>query len=324
MYGMLPGQFVGFYQQWVESLHPDDRESAPSSLARSIAERTPWEHEFRILHPDGQVRWMAGRGQCFYDDDGRPVRMIGVNIDITGRKSAEEALRKSEKLSAAGRLAATIAHEINNPLEAVTNLLYLAKGGADPETARLLEAADQELRRVAHIARQTLGFYRESSAHTVFDAAATVRQVIDFLSRHLENRHMRAQVEAHPAPLKASEGEIRQVISNLVVNAIDASSPGSSLRVRVGPAALRCNGQLRPATRITVADYGHGIPREILQHLGEPFFTTKKDVGTGLGLWVSRGIVEKHSGHLQVRSRPGRGTVFSVLLPRLSQGDAVK
>ena len=249
----------------------------------------------------------------------------GIVRDVTDRKKAERALLQSEKLAATGRIAATIAHEINNPLEAITNLLYLAteKPSGASEYLRL---AGEELERVSHLARQTLGFYRHASAPVTVNIPATLDEVLEVYKRRLQSKQIlvHRRYEA-PAEIQAFAGEIRQVFSNLIANAIDALGDGGRLVLRV-TSPSDWTRELGPFVRVTVADNGCGISPQDRNKLFQPFFTTKDDVGTGLGLWISRSIVEKHGGTLQVRSssRPGAtGTVFSVLLPKASRRDRI-
>jgi PAS domain S-box-containing protein len=240
--------------------------------------------------------------------------------DVTLRRQAEEALVKSEKLASAGRLAATIAHEINNPLAAVTNLLYLARSVAElPETIRRhLDLADTELQRVAHITKQTLGFYREHSAPVRFDPAVVLDSVLALLQTRIEARSLAVDKRYQPnLQVLGSHGEIRQVFSNVISNSIDALQPGGRLQIKIA-SSPDWRSPANRGVRITVADTGHGIAPGNLARIFEPFFTTKKDTGTGLGLWVSRQIVDKHAGSIRVRSRTGpnlSGTVFSIFLP---------
>jgi PAS domain S-box-containing protein len=244
---------------------------------------------------------------------GNPPLSFVMLRDITDRKRTEAALLRSEKLASLGRMAAAIAHEINNPLAAVTNLLYLAKEtAAIPESARqLLDTADAELRRVAHIARQSLGFYREPSAPAPTSVSAVLDSVLDLLKNRIKEKH--ATVEKQwkaDVEITAVAGELRQVFSNLVSNSLDAIDDGGMIKVRISPGKQR--------VRVTVTDNGKGISPATLRHIFEPFFTTKDAVGTGLGLWISQQIIEKHGGKIQVRSRaegPRRGTTFSVVLP---------
>jgi signal transduction histidine kinase len=210
-------------------------------------------------------------------------------------------------------MAAAIAHEINNPLAAVTNLLFLAKETKEnPESTRyLLEMADAELKRIAHITRQSLGFYRESNAPALMSVSTVLDSVLDLLKNAINAKH--AIVEKQwkaDVQITSVAGELRQVFSNLVSNSLDAIDDGGTIKVRISPGTQR--------VRVTVTDNGKGIPPATLRHIFEPFFTTKDAVGTGLGLWISQQIIEKHGGKIQVRSRADgsrRGTTFSVVLP---------
>ena len=244
---------------------------------------------------------------------GRPVSYV-VWHDVTEKKAAEAALLQSEKLASVGRLAATVAHEINNPLAAVTNCVYLAATTSNqPNVQEYLDIAERELRRVAHIAKRTLGFYRETSKPILVDLALLSNEVAELYDPKLTRKDIRLQVEHRGDRAEAFviAGEIRQVISNLLTNAIDATPSGGAVTVRTSQVRLKD----RSYARISVADTGTGITADHLRRIFEPFFTTKKAFGTGLGLWVSRELVQKHTGHLLVRSAPGRGTVFSLLLP---------
>jgi len=231
------------------------------------------------------------------------------------------ALVRTEQLAAVGRLAATIAHEINNPLEAVTNLLYLIgkDSSLSAQSRQRLQLADQELDRVAHIAKQTLGFYRDNAAPNWVDVSQTIEELLTVYSYRVRNRDIKIEKELDPsARLFASAGEFRQVFSNLFVNAVDAvSQSGGRIRVRVRTARDWRNGR-RGGVRLSVADDGCGISPKHRSKIFEPFYTTKEGVGTGLGLWLSQTIVQKHEGRIRVRSQvqPSQsGTVFSVFWP---------
>jgi polar amino acid transport system substrate-binding protein len=239
---------------------------------------------------------------------------------LAERERAEQALIRSEKLVSVGRLAATIAHEINNPLEAVTNLLYLlASDTSLPGPSReMAELADREVQRAAQIARRTLGFYRERNARMEVGISEMFRDLTCLYQLQMKYKNVRLQVRCadEDATVIGNSGELRQLFSNLLANAIDAVPECGSVHIRVGRQTSLVRG--RPTVRITVADTGPGIEHENLKRIFEPFFTTKKDVGTGLGLWISEEIVKKHGGTMRVRSRVGHGTVFCVRLPAVA------
>ena len=251
------------------------------------------------------------------DDTISGILVLGV--DGTERKRAEAALVQSEKLAAVGRLSASIAHEINNPLEAVTNLLYLIDQENDlPEQVRsFTRLAQQELARVSQIATQTLRFYRQPTART----AVRVSEQLDSVLKLYQGRLTSAGVEVvrdyrGTGLLLAFEGELRQVFTNFVGNALDASRNGGRMTLREREATDWRTG--RKGVRVTVADCGHGMSKETLARIFEPFFSTKGITGTGLGLWVSMGIIQKHEGRIKVKSStsPRRhGTVFSLFIP---------
>jgi PAS domain S-box-containing protein len=259
------------------------------------------------------------------DKDGRMIGIVLVFRDVSERYTSEQALMRAEKLASAGRLAAAIAHEVNNPLEGLVNLVYLARGEDDLGKVRShLLGADRELQRIAHITRQSLGFYRETSAASLFRPDMVIREVFDFYSFRAAQARVRLHVNIKTEQKAwGNAGEFRQVISNLLANSLDACQAGDAVCVRVRAAHSR-RDLTREGTRISVADTGCGIGSENLARIFEPFFTTKKDTGTGLGLWVSRELIEKHGGYLDLRSATtGRrtGTVFAMFLPGSAVAD---
>lgn len=242
-----------------------------------------------------------------------------LQAEIAARKRAEEALISSEKLASVGRMSAVLSHEINNPLEAVTNLLYIAQAadGLPDEVRSYLVTADAELKRIAHITRQTLGFYRETVAPGEFHVAALLESVIDLLHAKIMSCQAKIVLQCHrELQLTAFQSELRQVFANLVRNSLDAVPEFGRITIRAS--ASSSINKLKPCVRITVSDNGHGISPTTLASIFQPFFTTKGMIGNGLGLWVSKQIIEKHGGKIQVRSRLNgahQGTTFSVVLP---------
>ncbi|MFL6428331.1 MAG: PAS domain S-box protein [Acidobacteriaceae bacterium] len=297
----------------MELIHPDDRERTAEVFADALRAKRPYEVEHRMRRADGTYRWVLARAQPLIDAAGKVAHWFGASTDIQDRKSAEGLLRRTEKLAAAGRLAATVAHEINNPLEAVGNLLYLAlqEQGLPAGSKHYLRMASEELRRVSHIVGQTLGFYRESNVPQLIDVSSLVNDVLSLYQRKLDARQIRVVRSMENVTVEGIAGELRQVLVNLLSNALDAMEPQGVLAIEVRPQ--------NDEVRITISDTGHGIAPPLLGHIFEPFFTTKKDVGTGLGLWVSKGIVEKHHGRLEVMSSQkdeDHGTTFVTTLPR--------
>jgi len=294
-------------------VHPEDRERAMAEFWRTVeSEAAVFESEHRAITPDGRLLWLQVRGRIRRNASGKATWIAGLIIDVTESRLAEQALRRAEKLAAAGRLAATVAHEVNNPLEALVNVVYLAQRteGLPREAAEHLSIADGELQRMAHIVRQTLGFYRES---TLPKATGMVRLVSEALDLYRSRGASRGV--ALRAPDTAEEeifitviaGEIKQVLANLIANAIDATPAGG----RVETSVARCGKMVE----MVVSDTGSGIAEANRKRLFEPFFTTKADVGTGLGLWVSKGIVEKHGGEIVIDAAAGPGTTVRVRLP---------
>ena len=297
-----------------------------NALIEGAVATRPDEHRywnvnyFPVLNSDGSVR-----------------AITAASLEITAQKKAELALIQSEKLAAVGRLASSISHEINNPLEAVTNLLYLIETDPDlPESvAPFVETAQSELMRVSEIARQALRFHRQSVAATWVTAESLVGTVLNLYRGRLVNSNVAVDASYRTeTPILCFENDIRQVLTNLIANAIDAMRHGGRLIVRAhdatsylpagvtasnGAADGRQDNKLpRRGVRIVIADTGTGMPDAVKARIFEPFYTTKELNGTGLGMWISQEIVARHHGHISVRSSesPTRhGTVFSIFLP---------
>ena len=273
----------------------------------------------RNYRKNGTPFWNELSISAIRNHEGKLTHFVGIQQDVTARVEFEEALRESEKLATAGRLAASIAHEINNPLEAITNLIYLARQATDlAEVEEHLAVADDELRRVALLTSQSLRFYKQSTAPTAVRPSDLLDSVLDVYARRLEAGNIRVERRERMCDsVVCFESELRQVLSNLVRNAMDAMPAAGGrllVRTREGSDWTR---DLR-GVLVTIGDTGNGIPRETMGRIFEAFYSTKGNNGTGLGLWVTREIVARHKGTMRVRSstRPGASwTVFQLFLP---------
>ena len=270
-----------------------------------------------LQHRDGSLTPIEDSAAPIRSDNGDVVGVVLVFRDATYHRKSQEVLRKAEKLAAAARLAATVAHEINNPLEAIGNLIYLAKAASEMPTEAMeqLTLAEQELARVSHLTRQTLGFYRESSAPVLVEIPALIEAVLALYSNKFNTKNITVIRDfGECPPIHVVRGEMNQVVANLISNAADAVGQGGEITIRVA-----CREQADgPVMHLSVEDDGPGVTPEDAQRIFEPFFTTKKDVGTGLGLWVVKEIVERHGGAVEVNLNDGdgsRGAIFTVHLP---------
>ncbi len=249
------------------------------------------------------------------------LRQYEIRDYIQRQAESQEALRRTEKLAVAGRLAATISHEINNPLAAITNLLYLISVAEDLDVVRKYNSiAQEELRRVSDIANQTLRFYRSPQKPEQVEVAGVLDSALAMFRSKLRTQGINVERDYAPGLLlTVSVGELRQVLVNLIANAIDAMPEGGHIYLRTVSSHHPVRRQ--PGIRITVADDGKGIPREAQPRLFEPFFTTKGTTGTGLGLWLTRDILERAGGYIQCRNHYApHGAVFSMWLPVAPSG----
>jgi PAS domain S-box-containing protein len=271
-----------------------------------------------LQHSDGSLIPIEESAAPIRDDRGQLLGVVLVFRDVTHERKSEEVLRKTEKLATAARLSASVAHEINNPLEAVTNLLFLAKSAPDapPSVIQPLILAEQELERVAHITRQTLGFYRESNEPGQVYIPALIESVLKLFSNKLIAKNITVHRDfAECPPLRGMEGELKQVVSNLISNAADAVERNGTIVVRT-----KCVEESGSSiVQVVVEDDGPGVAADHVDRIFEPFFTTKQDVGTGLGLWITKEIVDRHGGSILVRPRDdngnAHGAAFTILLP---------
>ncbi len=304
---------------WHKLHHPDHVARVVQGLKHSWATGEPWEDTFPLRGKDGEYCWFLSRAVPVFDSHGTITRWFGTCTDISRQMATEEALRKTERLAAMGRVAAIIAHEINSPLEAITNAFYLLEShpSLDDEARSYTRMASEELARICHITRQSLSFYRESQQAMPVSVATILNDVLEFQSRHLRLNGVElvkdfrgnGHILAYPA-------ELKQVFLNLIGNALQAMPEGGRLRVSIRETSER--GRTPRGVKISVCDTGSGIRPENAKRLFEPFFTTKSTKGTGLGLWISKGIVQKYDGTIKFRSvrLNGRGaTCFSVFIP---------
>jgi len=299
-------------------IHPDDREMTRRAIEESIASHTNYEVEYRTVSLEGKQKWVRAWGRTAYDENGTPTRFDGITQDVTALKQTREALIRSEKLALVGRLATAISHEINNPLEAVINLLYLINLNSTDEAVKAFsESAQQELARVSHIVTHTLRFNRQPHGA----AREKVSHLLDSSAAIYTPRMKGMGVEIirdyqDKEPVLCFGSEIRQVFANLIGNSFDALRPGGRLLLRTRERVNPRTGE--SGVLVSIADSGSGMDPATKKRLFEPFFTTKGEKGTGLGLWVSREILRKHRASLRVRSRRSvekSGTAFSIWLP---------
>jgi len=311
------------------------------TLGKNILEVFPIINERTLEPADNPVKKVLETGQVValanhtalvrkdgahtpIEDSAAPIRgangeLLGVVLvfrDVTTHRKTHEALRRSERLAAASRLSATMAHEINNPLQAVASLVFLSRMMPDvpPLVIEKLTLAELELQRVAHIVQQTLGFFKDSQAAESVEMSALVDSVLALYSNKLKSKEIRISRRfGGSLPVQAAAGELRQVIANLIANAADAVQYQGTIDVTLE--SLTQAGQ--QMLHILVEDDGPGIPPEHKSHLFEPFFTTKQDVGTGLGLWLTKEVVERHGGKIDLvpRTDGNVGAAFSILLP---------
>jgi PAS domain S-box-containing protein len=318
-YGEAKGKALGKVARLIDA-RTQDPITDPVQIVRSMEKVVGMSNDVLLISRSGQEYPIEMNGAPISNDRKELVGIVLVFRDITRRRQTEQTLRASDRLSQAGRLAAAIAHEIRNPLDTVTNLLFLLRHDSypKPETRSYLELASEELARITQITGQLLTFHREAQSPVQIDAVMVLEGVLTLYSPQISKAGIRVikRFETHRA-VRGFPGELRQVFANLVANAIHSMPSGGKLLLHVYESRLWTDMKRR-GVRVTVVDTGSGIPPRVRKNLFAPFYTTKGESGTGLGLWVARGIVEKHEGtiHFLSTQRLGRsGTAFSVFLP---------
>jgi PAS domain S-box-containing protein len=273
--------------------------------------------ETRRTRKDGSTFELSVTISPIRDGSGRVIGASKIARDISDRRRIERLLLQSEKIAATGRMAAAVAHEINNPLEAVMNLIYLARQNSPPagKAYQHLKTAEEELERVSHIARQTLGYYRDTGLPTEVFFHELIESVLTIYRSKLIAHGITVDTQFNDLQkISVSRGELIQVFSNLITNAIDAMPNGGLLQVSVRTVI----GSAGDGLQTVIRDSGTGIKPEYLEKIFEPFFTTKGDLGTGIGLWVTKQLAEKRGAQISVASNtdPGKsGTVVSLFVP---------
>jgi signal transduction histidine kinase len=265
-----------------------------------------------------EIEYDARSGKI-YDERGQVAFTVTVLRDLTAFRRMEQLkverrMLEIEKFAAAGRLAATIAHEVNNPMEAIKNAIYLLSDAVKPDSQPVYDILKSETERVARIVRQMLGLYRNNEQVKPVNINVLVEDTLLLLNRQLGRSNINVATHLGDIPdAVVAADQLRQVLSNLVINAKDAMTEGGRLVVRTNH--VRRNEGAHGWIRIMIGDTGSGIPKEMLGTIFEPFVTTKGEKGTGLGLWIVRGIINNHGGKISVRSRQGKGTVFKIEIP---------
>jgi PAS domain S-box-containing protein len=303
--------------EFIKLVHPEEQDKIKDiyRYLQKSGDDDTFRAEFRTAPRSGGVRWIFTKGRVHRDPGGWPLRLVGVDIDITERRQAEDGLRRLEKLSVLERMATAIAHEINNPLMALSNALFLITQSSTLEDAKkYARLSQEEIARITSYASRTLRFRRNSNP----PAPQKVREIVTALLKMLNHRHPNVEVITdfrESTVLESSRDDVEQVLSIILVNAFDAVASGGTVKVRVVERG-RVIG--KPGIRVMVADNGKGMSAEVKAHLFEPLFSTKPMTGLGLGLWIASGILRDLQGRIKIRSsdaQANHGTVVSVFLP---------
>jgi len=313
--GMTQDEYKADPDTWRKALHPDDLDRVMAEVAKCHRSGEPFASEYRMIARDGTTVWFRDEASIIHGKSGRPSHLQGVMLDVSRRVQAEESLREAEKLAATGRMAARIAHEINNPLAGIRNAFRLVKDGirADHPYHHYVGLIDREIDRISNIVRQMFEQYRtDAESPREFQAAAAVRDVVELLRTQAQEQGVALETDVSDAAvtIHQAEGRLKQALFSVIQNAIEASPHGGTVRIRTVAADH--------TLEITVTDEGPGIPPELQASVFEPFFSTKESSGTsglGLGLAASRSAAESMGGRIELTSETGEGASFAIVLP---------
>jgi len=313
IYGRPAEEFVARPSLWLELVHADDRAMAEQAV-RDLQVTGELDVEYRIVRRDGDVRWVHDRGRIIKDEAGHPVRIDGIASDVTERKRLQAQLRRTERVAELGTVASGMAHEIGTPMNVILGRAeYLMERTKEESVKKGLQTIISQVERITRVMNQLLAFARRRPVeHRALDLRQAIEDNLEIFQERLSRSRITVDTSfADACPfVHADADQMSQVLINLVMNAIHAMPEGGTLRVTLAP--LPDRGMVT----VTIADTGHGMPQEIIAKIFDPFFTTKEfGKGTGLGLTVVRGIIEEHSGTIQVESQPGAGTRFTICLP---------
>jgi two-component system cell cycle sensor histidine kinase/response regulator CckA len=332
-HGLRPGTFGGTFEASIERIHPDDRPSVLETFAKAVKSGSDFSVEYRVIWPDGTVRWLRGAGRVRLGEHGEPVRTVGISMDVTERHGLEQQYRQAQKMEAVGRLAGGVAHDFNNLLTVILGYCDMLLADFDPDDPRQIDIA--EIRKAgeaaAGLTSQLLAFSRKQIIQpTLLDLNAVVSEMRPMLQR-LIRQDVTVVVGLTPeaAPIRADRGQVEQIIMNLAVNARDAMPHGGTLTIETANLQLDADYakwhlavKPGPYVALTVTDTGAGMTPDVRARVFEPFFTTKElGKGTGLGLATVDGVVAQSGGSIEVHSEVGKGTSFKVYFPR---ADATK
>ena len=328
LYGLEPGSFNGRYDDWIQTLHPDDRTKTEQELWQAVTAGQGLDTEFRIICPNEEIRWIAVKSSLFHDPTGKPMRMIGIHMDITEKKQLEAQFLRAQRLESLGTLASGIAHDLNNiltPILAGVQLLPLKFPNSNDQTRQMLKTLEASAQRGAGLVKQILSFARGVEGKRVCLQLNHLLLEIEKIIQQTLPKSIEIQSDIAPDlwMISGDATQMHQVFMNLCVNARDAMPNGGTLQISAENlfvdeqyARMHLDANIGSYVVVTVADTGTGIPPDILHRIFDPFFTTKEvGKGTGLGLSAVLGIVKSHGGFVDVQSEVNKGSQFKVYLP---------